>query len=108
MSMEDRVAKMKKIEYASPEELPKLIQFDRQEQKKDGTLINHYIVPDGRRAPGYLWINYEPETMNVLSAEMNVNFDNLIGLNRSPIELRLLCNHVLAHLPMVKPEAAEE
>lgn len=95
MTAEERVAKMKRIEYASPEELPDLVQFDHREILKDGTLKNYYVIPDGRRAPGYLWIQYEPETLQVISAEMDINFDNLIGLNRSPIELRLLCNHVL-------------
>ena len=92
------IAKMRQIENALPPELEHLVIFQNKEELSDGTVINHYQIPDGKRAPGYLWINYDPVTMEVLAAEMDVNFSCLIGLNRSPIELRLLCQHVLKYL----------
>lgn len=98
MSTEERIAKMRRIENAMPPELNQMVLLEQQDTLPDGTQINHYTIPDGKRPPGYLWIHYRPETKEVLAAEMNVNFENLIGLNRSPIELRLLCNHVLQYL----------
>lgn len=99
MSSEQMIAKMRQIENAVPPELNQLVTLTKREPLPNGTVINYYDVPDGKRPAGYLWIQYNPETMEVLAAEMNVNFDCLIGLNRSPIELRLLTNHVLNYLP---------
>ena len=98
MSSEERIAKMRRIEDAVPPRLQEMVILQKRETLANGTITNHYEIPDGKRPPGYLWINYDPETKEVLAAEMNVNFDCLIGLNRSPIELRLLANHVLEYL----------
>lgn len=92
------IAKMRQIEKAVPPELENLVIFQNKETLPDNTVINHYQIPDGKRPAGYLWIHYDPTTMEVLAAEMDVNFSCLIGLNRSPIELRLLCQHVLQYL----------
>lgn len=98
MSAEERVEKMRRIESALPPELNEMVIFQKSDTLPDGTVIHYYEIPDGKRPPGYLWIHHKPDTKEVLAAEMNVNFDCLIGLNRSPIELRLLCNHVLTYL----------
>ena len=98
MSSEEMIAKMRRIEKALPPELNQMVLFQKSDTLPDGTVIHYYEIPDGKRAPGYLWIHHNPETKEVLSAEMDVNFDCLIGLNRSPIELRLLCNHILKYL----------
>ena len=92
------IAKMRQIEQAVPPELEQLVILQKKETLPNGTVINYYEVPDGKRKPGYLWIQHQPDTKEVLAAEMDVNFDCLIGLNRSPIELRLLANHVLEYL----------
>lgn len=68
---------------------------------------------------GYLWIRFHPDPnapsdieedsptpppsnarypRKLLSAEMNVGFPTLIGLNRSPLELRILADHILDEL----------
>lgn len=99
MNHEQQIAKMKQMERANAAELEQMLLFQKQEVLPDGTVIDHYEIPDGKQAPGYLWIHYQPNSNEVLAAEMNINFDCLIGLNRSPIELRLLCNHVLQTLP---------
>lgn len=98
MDASQMIAKMRQIEDALPPELEQLVILQKKETQPDGTVTNYYEVPDGKRKPGYLWINYRPGDKEVLAAEMNVNFNCLIGLNRSPIELRLLANHVLAYL----------
>jgi hypothetical protein len=92
------IAKMRRIEDALPPELEQLVILQKRDTLPNGTIINYYEIPDGKRPPGYLWIQYQPETKEVLAAEMDVNFSCLIGLNRSPIELRLLANHVLKYL----------
>lgn len=98
MASEEQINKMRRIEKAVPPELNEMVLFQKSDTLQDGTVINYYEIPDGKRPPGYLWIHYKPGTKEVLSAEMDVNFDCLIGLNRSPIELRILCNHVLEYL----------
>lgn len=99
MDSEQMAALMRRIEKTVPPELADIVIPDRREDLPDGTRINHYIIPDGRHKPGYLWIHHNPATMELLAAEMNVNFRNLIGLNRSPIGLRIICNHILKYLP---------
>lgn len=44
---------------------------------------------------GYLWIHFETSSRTLIAAEMNVNFPTMIGLNRSPLELRILADHVI-------------
>ena len=99
MGSEQMIARMKQIERADAAELEQLVHFQKREVQPDGTVIHYYEIPDGKQAPGYLWIHFHPDTGEVLAAEMDVNFDCLIGLNRSPIELRILCSHVLQTLP---------
>ena len=99
MGNEQMIAKMRQIEDALPPLLEQLVILQKKETLPNDTITNYYQIPDGKRPPGYLWINYNKETKEVLAAEMNVNFDCLIGLNRSPIELRLLATHVLQYLP---------
>ncbi len=98
MGNEEMIAKMRRIERTLPPDLEQMVVFQKSDTLADGTVIHYYEVPDGNRKPGYLWIHHNPDTKEVLAAEMDVNFDCLIGLNRSPIELRLLCNHVLKYL----------
>ena len=98
MGSEEMIAKMRRIEQALPPALEQMVVFQKSDTLPDGTVIHYYEIPDGNRPPGYLWIHHIPDTKEVLAAEMDVNFDCLIGLNRSPIELRLLCNHVLKYL----------
>ena len=99
MDSAQMIAKMRQIENALPPELNQLVLLDKREPLPNGTVINYYIVPDGKLPDGYLWINYQPDTMEILAAEMDVNFNCLIGLNRSPIELRLLATHILRYIP---------
>ena len=99
MDTAQMVAFMRKIEQTLPPELNQLVILTKREPLNNGTVINYYDIPDGNRPSGYLWINYRPDTMEILAAEMDVNFPCLIGLNRSPIELRLLTTHVLKHIP---------
>ena len=99
MDTAQMVAFMRKIEQTLPPELNQFVILTKREPLNNGTVINYYDIPDGNRSSGYLWINYRPDTMEILAAEMDVNFPCLIGLNRSPIELRLLTTHVLKHIP---------
>lgn len=45
---------------------------------------------------GYLTIKFQREDGALLAAEMDVGFPTMIGLNRSPLELRILAEHILA------------
>lgn len=62
--------------------------------KKDGiTYVKFAVTKD--LDSGYLHYRVA-EDGHISWAEMNVNFPTLIGLNRSPLELRILCEHVHA------------
>ena len=61
----------------------------------DGSTELQYDVTYGHDE-GYLTIKYDRETGDILGAEMNVGFQTMIGLNRSPLELRILVEHLLA------------
>lgn len=61
----------------------------------DGSTDLRYDVHYGRDE-GYLTIKYNSESGDILGAEMNVGFQTMIGLNRSPLELRILVEHLLA------------
>lgn len=99
MDTAQMVAKMRQLETALPPELNRLIQLQRRETHPDGTVTNYYQIPNGSKAPGYLWIHYEPQEKTLLAAEMDVDFPCLVGLNRSPIQLRLTAAHILEYLP---------
>ena len=99
MDTAQMVAFMRKIEQTLPPELNQFVILTKREPLNNGTVINYYDIPDGNRSSGYLWINYIPQTMEILAAEMDVNFPCLIGLKRSPIELRILSNHILKYIP---------
>lgn len=61
----------------------------------DGSVLLRYDATYGHDS-GYLTIKYQPESGELLAAEMNVGFPTMIGLNRSPLELRILAEHILA------------
>ena len=62
--------------------------------QKDGSVLvrydAHYDKDDG-----YFMMKFIPDTKELLMAEMNVGFPTMIGLNRSPLELRILAEHFL-------------
>lgn len=60
----------------------------------DGALELRYDVEYGQDKGG-MFIKFIPEPRELLMSEMNVGFQTMIGLNRSPLELRILCDHLL-------------
>lgn len=98
MSAEQMIAKMRKIEQLQPPELFEVVKLTEQKNNPDGTITNYYSIADGKLPPGYLWITYDPAADEILASEMNVNFDHLVGLNRSPIQLRLTAQNILKYL----------
>lgn len=78
---------------------------DRDTLLEHFTLKEHLTNADGSREmrfeahyghdEGYLNIKYDAQTRELLICEMNVGFPTMIGLNRSPLELRILCEHIL-------------
>ena len=98
MSTEQMIAKMRKIELLQSPELLEVVQLTEQKDNPDGTKTNYYQIADGKLPPGYLWITFDAETEEIKASEMNVNFDHLVGLNRSPIQLRLTAQHVLKYV----------
>ena len=99
MSNDKVVSTLRKIQQCNPPELLEEVIFIKSEVHADETITNFYKVNDGPDTPGYLTIRFNPETKDIIAAEMNVNFNSLIGFNRSPIELRILSRHILQHIP---------
>lgn len=64
-------------------------------ENEDGSIELHYDVHYGNDS-GFLMINYHPTDNELLAVEMDVGFPTMLGLNRSPLELRILAEHVLA------------
>lgn len=61
---------------------------------EDGAVELRYKVNYGHDE-GDMFIKFIPEPRELLMSEMNVGFQTMIGLNRSPLELRILCDHML-------------
>lgn len=98
MDSDKVIAKMRKIENAQPPELYELVSWQERIANRDGTVTNRYAISDEKNPPGYLLITFYPETEEITAAEININFEWLIGLNRSPIQLRLVAAHVLQYI----------
>ena len=64
-------------------------------ENEDGSIELHYDVHYSNDS-GFLMINYQPTDNELLAAEMDVGFPTMLGLTRSPLELRILAEHVLA------------
>ena len=97
------IAKMRQIEDAVPPELEKIVKFSAVYLHEEGLRTNRYCIYDEDEEPGFLKITFDPETKEIKSAEMDMNFPSRIGFNRSPIELRLVVNHVFQYLPGPEP-----
>lgn len=69
----------------------------RKREEKRNNVIRLSFDAHYKEDTGYLWIEVD-ENDNILAAEMDVGFPTLIGLNRSPLELRILAEHVVALL----------
>lgn len=63
-------------------------------EQKDGSVEVCYDA-HYQRDEGYFKMKFMPDTKELLMAEMNVGFPTMIGLNRSPLELRILAEHFL-------------
>ncbi len=61
---------------------------------EDGAVELRFDVSYGQDRGG-MFIKFIPEPRELLMSEMNVGFQTMIGLNRSPLELRILCDHLL-------------
>lgn len=103
MNTAEMIAKMRQIEDAVPPELNEIVKFAGVYLHEEGLRTNRYCIYDEYEKPGFLKITFNPETGEITAADMNVNFPSRIGFNRSPIELRLLVNHVFQYLPGPEP-----
>lgn len=60
--------------------------------------IRYYFDVVAGDDEGYLQMDVLAEEKTPVGALMNVGFPTMIGLNRSPLELRILCEHILTVL----------
>lgn len=60
---------------------------------EEGTTSYAFKVTYGEEQ-GQLSFSVQDEDGEILQAYMDVNFQTPLGLNRSPLELRILCEHI--------------
>ena len=66
-----------------------------EEETLDGEVQRRYDV-QYQDDSGYFILAYRADSRELTAAEMDVCFQASIGLNRSPLELRIFAEHVLA------------
>lgn len=80
------------LQEASRDELENYLSLQKKEPKADLVLFEFEVTAQDDQ--GFLHFTVNPIDGNITWAEMNVNFPTMIGLNRSPLELRIVCEHV--------------
>ena len=91
---------IRKLQDATKEELKNFIYFKDSKKEnytgKEGyfTLLSFDVIYQNDK--GYLNIGID-ENKKVILAEMDVNFKTPLGLNRSPLELKILAEVVLRY-----------
>lgn len=94
MTRDEETYFIRLMQVADKETLLKHFTFVKEVANKDGSITVHYDATY-QKDSGYLKIKFIPEPRELQMAEMNVGFQTLIGLNRSPLELRILSDHIL-------------
>lgn len=94
MTRDEETYFMRLMQVADEETLRKHFTFVESKTNNDGSTLLRYDANYGRDT-GYLTIKFIPEPRELQMAELNVGFPTLVGLNRSPLELRILVDHVL-------------
>ncbi len=97
MTRDEETYFIRLMQVADKETLLEHFTFVKEVPNKDGSITIHYDA-QYLKDTGYLKIKFIPTPRTLQMAEMNVGFQTLIGLNRSPLELRILCDHVLDEL----------
>lgn len=93
MTREEETAFIRYLQEANEGELRHHCTLEKVETKDGFTTVAFAVVKDFDS--GYLHYRVA-EDGAIAWAEMDVNFPSLIGLNRSPLELRILCEHMEA------------
>lgn len=91
------------LQEADAETLRQHLRLRERTRTKTGLRFDFSVQAE--KDSGYLWIVIDEETDDVLTAEMDVGFPSMIGLNRSPLELRILCEHVM---PVFRKDLAQD
>ena len=94
MTRDEETYFLRIMQVADEATLLKHFTLKEQSTTKDGCVFLDYDVQYNKDS-GYLKIKFQPEPLDLRMAEMNVGFPTLIGLNRSPLELRILVEHIL-------------
>lgn len=99
MTRDEETLFLRFLQEADPATLADYLTLEKKERVKTGLRFDFQV--QAKQDSGYLWIIADEGTGAILTAEMDVGFPSMIGLNRSPLELRILCEHVL---PVFWPE----
>lgn len=95
MTRDEETYFLRLMQVADKATIDKYFTLSKTEPVEEGAVTLHFSVVYGNDK-GYLMIKYRPTDGALLAAEMDVGFPTMIGLNRSPLELRILAEHMLA------------
>ena len=85
---------LRMLQEAEKEELERFLTLEDDAPIEDGRRL-YFLARSEEGEKGYLEIVID-NSGEVRRAEMNVGFPTTLGLNRSPLELKMLCEHVLS------------
>lgn len=97
MTREEETLYIRMLQEAPKETLFSYLKLEKTETLDSGEVRFHFNAQADTGDEGYLIIGIN-EDKQVVFAEMNVGFPTMIGLNRSPLELRILAEHVIANI----------
>lgn len=94
MTRDEETYFMRLMQVADKGTLDKHFTLTETSTTSDGATFLRFDAAYGHDT-GYLTIKFIPEPRELQMAELNVGFPTLVGLNRSPLELRILVDHIL-------------
>ena len=94
MTRDEETYFIRLMQVADEETLNKHFHLTDTIEYDDGTVELRFDVAYGQDQGG-MFIKFNPNPRELLMSELNVGFQTMIGLNSSPLELRILCDHLL-------------
>lgn len=94
MTRDEETYFIRQMQVADQATIDEHFTLTEEKQIEDGIELR-YDARSGKNK-GFLMIQYSPSDDTLLAVEMDVGFETMLGLNRSPLELRILAEHMLA------------
>ena len=102
MNLDEETLFIREMQEADREHLKKFFVLKNVTNQKRPTDNHPYLLAEFDVAykldSGYMKLGFDENDDSIIMCEMDVNFRTMIGLNRSPLELRILAENVLKQL----------